>query len=164
MTQLWEKTALFLGTGLGVGFIPFAPGTFGTLWGLPLVWGIHHFTPMAMSLQLACVVVIFLLGVPICQTAATALGLADPGSVVFDEVAAMPIVFLVTPLTWSTAILGFFWFRLFDIWKPWPASRLEQLHGGLGIMLDDAVAGIYAAVAMWLTVKLLGLEAAKSFY
>ncbi len=161
MAQLWEKTALFFGTGLGIGLIPFAPGTFGTLWGLPLVWGLQHF---ALPLQLASVVVIFLLGVPICQSAETALGMADPGAVVYDEIAAMPIVFLVTPLTWSTAILGFFWFRLFDIWKPWPASRLEQLHGGLGIMLDDAVAGIYAALALWVTVKLTGLEAAQSFY
>lgn len=155
LKSFWGKSALLLGTGLGVGRIPFAPGTFGSLWGLPLAWGLQQ---ISVPLQCLLGIVIFLIGIPICRRAAQALGRDDPGSVVFDEIAAFPIIFLVTPVTWTTAVLGFAWFRLFDIWKPWPASRLEKLHGGLGIMIDDSVAGVYAAAALWGTIWLLALE------
>ncbi|QDT48787.1 Phosphatidylglycerophosphatase A [Symmachiella dynata] len=155
MKRFWDNAVLLLGTGLGIGWIPVAPGTFGTLWGLPLVWGIQQF-----PLPIQCLVIIglFIIGIPICGRSAKLMGTDDPGGVVFDEIAAMPIVFLVTPLTWPTAIFGFLWFRVFDILKPPPASRLEKMHGGLGIMADDSMAGIYAAVALWGTAKIWGLE------
>lgn len=77
---------------------------------------------------------------------------------VFDEIAAFPLVFAAVPVNGPTALLGFAWFRLFDIWKPWPASRLDKLHGGLGIMADDAAAGVYAGIALCLTAWSLGWE------
>jgi phosphatidylglycerophosphatase A len=73
---------------------------------------------------------------------------------VYDEIAAIPLVFLSVPLTFSTAILGFLWFRVFDIAKPWPVHRLERIPGGLGIMIDDVAAALYAAIALWISMRL----------
>ena len=103
----------------------------------------------------------FLVGIPLCARAAKRLNKPDPGSIVWDEIAAFPIVFLPLvflkiPLDLVTATAGFVWFRLFDILKPWPISRLDKLHGGLGIMSDDQLAGVYAAIALWGTVSLIG--------
>ena len=155
MKQFWDNTALLLGTGLGVGRIPVAPGTFGTLWGLPLAWGIQQ---LPWPIQILSVVGLYIIGIPICGRSAEIIGRKDPGNVVFDEVAALPIVFLGTPLSWTTAVLGFLWFRAIDILKPPPAARLEMLPGGLGIMTDDAMAGVYGALALWATARLCGLE------
>jgi phosphatidylglycerophosphatase A len=137
---------------LGIGLIPVMPGTFGTLLGLPLAWGLHKFG-WPLPFELAAVTAIFLAGIPLCDRAARLFGKKDPGCVVFDEIAAVPLVFLLERMTFSTAILGFIWFRIFDITKPWPVRRLERLPGGLGIMIDDVVAAIYAALALWLSLK-----------
>lgn len=135
-----------------MGCSPVAPGTVGSLGGLALAWGLHWApTPLDNLLIIAIVLV----GIPICDRAAKLLGKQDPGQVVFDEIAAIPILFVVNPLTWLTAILGFLWFRLFDVWKPWPASALEKLPGGLGIMADDLAAAIYAAIALWVTLRFI---------
>jgi phosphatidylglycerophosphatase A len=150
--SLWDRLALVLATGLGVGLAPVMPGTFGTLLGLPLAWGLSK-SGWPLSIQLAAMIAIFLAGIPICDRAARLFGKKDPGCVVFDEIAAVPFVFLLEGFTFSTAILGFVWFRVFDISKPWPVRRLERLPGGLGIMIDDIVAAIFAAVALWLSMK-----------
>lgn len=131
---------------MGLGLVPWAPGTFGSLLGLPLAWELGH---LSFWVQIVAAVAIFLAGIPICQRGAKVLGLKDPGAVVFDEIAAFPVMFLFVPFHLGTAILGFLLFRLFDITKPWPARRLEMLPGGLGIMADDLIAGIYAGVAVW---------------
>jgi len=89
-----------------------------------------------------------LLGVVAAQRTARRCGLDDPGCVVCDEVAAFAIVFAMTPVTWATAVVGFVWFRVFDIAKPWPIRRLERLPGGWGIMADDLLAGVFAAAAL----------------
>ncbi len=151
--SLWDQTVLILATGLGIGFVPFMPGTFGTLLGLPLAWAVecHGWPP---PVQIAALAAIFLAGIPLCDRAARLFGKKDPGSVVFDEIAALPVVFLLVRMTFSTAILGFVWFRIFDIAKPWPVRRLERFPGGLGIMIDDVAAAIYAAVALWLSLKI----------
>jgi phosphatidylglycerophosphatase A len=128
------------------------PGTFGTLLGLPLAWALNR-SGWPLPIELAAIVGIFLAGIPVCDRAARLFGKKDPGCVVFDEIAAVPLVFLLEGFTFSTAILGFVWFRIFDISKPWPVRRLERLPGGLGIMIDDVAAALYAAVALWLTFK-----------
>jgi phosphatidylglycerophosphatase A len=157
--KLWDWTALVLATGFGVGLIPVMPGTFGSLLGLLLAW-ILGLSGWPIGLRLAAEAVIFLAGIPICGRAARLFGRTDPGSVVYDEIAAMPIVFLSVPWVFTTslavpaAVLGFVWFRVFDIAKPWPIRRLEQAHGGLGIMIDDVAAAIYAACALWLSLKI----------
>ncbi len=150
--SFWDRTALVLATGLGIGMVPVMPGTFGTLWGLPLAWGLNR-AGWPLPIELAAITAIFLAGIPLCDRAARLFGKKDPGCVVFDEIAALPVVFLLVRITFSTAILGFIWFRIFDIAKPWPVRRLERLPGGLGIMIDDVVAAIYAGIALWLTVK-----------
>jgi phosphatidylglycerophosphatase A len=143
----FDRVVLILATGFGLGYSPFAPGTFGSLWGLPLAWGIHQFPEWA---QILAPVLCFAVGVPICTRAARLFGLHDPGAVVFDEIAAFSVVFLGTRLNWQTATLGFVLFRVFDVWKPWPARWLERLPGGWGIMADDFAAALYAAAGLWL--------------
>ena len=157
--NFWDWTALVLGTGLGIGFVPVMPGTFGSLLGLLLAWLIGV-SGWPVGFQIVLEVVLFLAGIPICGRAARLFGRPDPGSVVYDEVVALPLVFLSVPLVFSTsmalpaAILGFIWFRIFDIAKPWPVHRLERLPGGLGIMIDDVAAAIYASVALWCSLAL----------
>ncbi len=150
-----------LGTGFGVGFFPVAPGTIGSLWGLALVWSwnLLNMPPIATA---AMIVGVAMVGIPICTGAVRVLGRHDPGQVVFDEIAAFPIVFIPAlffsvPLTAITLGLGFAWFRLFDITKPWPVKQLENFPDGLGVMADDLAAGVYAAAGLWLTSLLFEL-------
>ena len=143
----WERLIVFVALGCGLGLAPYAPGTFGSLAGPPLAWGIQQLPEWAQWLApFAC----FLVGVPICGIAARRLGLKDPGAVVFDEIAAFSVVFLVVKINLLTGILGFALFRIFDISKPWPAGRLERLPGGWGIMADDFAAAAYAGGILWL--------------
>ena len=150
---LIDRLLVTLGTGLGIGFAPFAPGTFGSLLGPPLVWGVLQIgLPTAAVLGIA--IVFIAMGIPICTAASVALGKHDPGQVVYDEIAAFWIVFLPhivfgKPIGWLATIGGFAFFRVFDIAKPWPVCRLEKLPDGLGIMADDLAAGVFAAACLF---------------
>jgi phosphatidylglycerophosphatase A len=139
----------FVATGFGVGLVRFAPGTFGTLWGLPLAWALAWLPPVA---QAVAVVVLFLASVPVCTAAARHLGGAkDPGAIVLDEIASLPVVFFMLPVAkwnWSLALAGFVLHRVFDITKPPPARQLERLPSGLGIMADDFAAAVYANLTL----------------
>ena len=143
-----DPVVITLATGLGVGFIPFAPGTFGTVLGIPLAWALTSVAPSLAIHAVACVLIL-LVSCPICGRAARLLGRHDPGSVVLDEIAALQLVFLTVPFQLDTALIGFLTFRVFDITKPWPIRRIERLPGGWGIVADDAVAGLFAAAATW---------------
>jgi phosphatidylglycerophosphatase A len=143
-----EKLAIQLATGFGIGMSPVAPGTFGSLLGLPLAWVIGHLP--GFRLELAANIACCLAGVLISDMAIKCLGRGkDPGCVVIDEVVAMPITFFLIPITsiWI-AIAGFVLFRVFDIAKPPPARQLEKLPGGLGVMADDWAAAVYANLAL----------------
>lgn len=153
----WEMLALALATGWGIGFCPVMPGTVASLCGPPLVWSIERLH-LPRGAVVGIFVAIVLLGIPVCSRAARSLGHHDPSEVVYDEIAAFTVVFCLVPVNLVTGVLGFLWFRLWDITKPWPIRRLERLPRGLGIMIDDLVAGIYAAVALWFTVRLIGLS------
>ena len=150
---LIDRLSIMLGTGFGIGFAPVAPGTFGSLLGPPLVWGVLQADlPVAAVLAIAAAFIV--VGIPICTAASAALGKHDPGQVVYDEIAAFWIVFLPhivlgKPIGWLAAIGGFAFFRVFDIAKPWPVCRLENLPDGLGIMADDLAAGVYAATCLF---------------
>ncbi|MBC7815787.1 MAG: phosphatidylglycerophosphatase A [Planctomycetaceae bacterium] len=149
-----DRLAWLYATGCGVGMAPKAPGTFGSLLGPLLVWGWQSLgRPRYESVIVSLMGV--LLGVGASQRTARRSGLSDPGCVVCDEIAAFTIVFSLTPLTWTTVAIGFVWFRVFDIAKPWPISRLERLPGGWGIMADDLLAGVFAAAALHGTLWLL---------
>ena len=140
--------------GCGLGLAPVAPGTFGSLAGLPLAWGMWQLPEWGRLLApLLC----FAVGVPICGFAARRLGLKDPGAVVFDEIAAFSVVFLAVEMNLATGVLGFVLFRVFDILKPWPVRQLERLPGGWGIMADDFAAAAYAGGILWLIARWLPL-------
>jgi len=142
------KFALWLATGLGIGLVSPAPGTIGGLWGLPLAWAVGLLA--TVNAQLLAIGLIGLACVAICTVAARDLGGSkDPQSIVLDEIAALPIVFLGTqpagPTVW---LAGWLLFRLFDITKPPPIGRFEQLPGGWGIMADDWAAAAAACAAL----------------
>lgn len=142
-----ERLLFWLSIGLGLGAVQKAPGTFGSLWGPLLVWGLKSISAEAVFMSVAGIL-IFLVGIPICAAGIRHYQLGDPKHVVFDEIAAFPFVFLFVPLTWGTAIAGFILFRIFDIAKPWPVSRFERLPGALGVMSDDLVAGLIAGLIL----------------
>lgn len=138
---------VWLAIGLGAGSFPFAPGTIGSLWGPVLVWGLAAISIESFWL-LPVLVVLFLVGVPLCEAGAKYFGKHDPGAVVFDEIAAYPLVHLLVPLDWTTCIIGFVLFRIFDILKPWPIKKFEKLPGGWGIMADDTIAALFAMISL----------------
>jgi len=143
--------ALLLSTALGVGYIPFAPGTFGSAAGL-LLWAL---LPPSPGVQAFTIVALFVLGSWSGSVAERHFGRADPGQVVIDEVMGMLITLFMNPVEWHGAFGGFLLFRLFDVIKPYPSNRLELLHGGIGVMADDGMAAVYANLALravlWLT-------------
>ena len=136
--------ALAVATSMGVGYVPFAPGTFGSLAGL-LLWAL---LPAAPVPQLAAIVVLFVVGSWSASVAEGHFGATDPGYVVVDEVMGMLITLWMNPVGWVGATIGFLYFRALDVIKPYPANRLENLHGGVGVMADDAMAAVYANLAL----------------
>ena len=136
-----DRLATAVATGLGSGYAPVAPGTAGSLVGLALFWPVHH---LPLVGQVVATVLVFALGVAASARVARRLGIEDPGLVVADEVVGMWVSLLGLPLTGVTAVAGFVLFRVFDVFKPYPARDLEHLPGGWGIMCDDVMAGIYA--------------------
>jgi phosphatidylglycerophosphatase A len=144
-----RSPSVWLATGLGVGLFAPAPGTFGAAIGSLVAWGISCLPGFAW--QLASVIALNLVGIPICTAAGRALGgKKDNQAIILDEIASMPILFLFVPLTnWKIALAGFALHRLFDITKPPPARQVEALPDGLGVMADDCIAGIYAGLALY---------------
>lgn len=138
--QFGSKAILFLATGCGLGRIPKAPGTFGTLLGLPLAYGIYH---LNLAWAVLVNIVIILLSIWIAHLAEKILARKDPGSVVIDEIAGMAITMTGLEFNWGLVIFGFVLFRILDILKPFPIGWLDRrLSGGLGIVADDVAAGI----------------------
>ena len=140
----------FLAFGFGAGLSPKAPGTVGTLWGVLLAF---LTAGLGWAVELAIAVVLCVVGIWICGESSRRLGVHDHGGIVWDEIAGAYLVFLPLPRTWPWLAAGFVLFRVLDIVKPWPIRELDhRLHGGLGIMLDDVVAGLIAAAALLLLV------------
>lgn len=136
----------FCALGFGSGLIPLMPGTFGSLAAIPLVL---LFAPAGNVIFITATILSCIAGVYFCGKTATDMGVHDHGSIVWDEVAGMLLTFLFVPLSMSTLIAGFVLFRIFDILKPWPIGPVDKtVHGGLGIMLDDILAGIMACVCL----------------
>lgn len=150
-----KKWYQFLALGFGSGLAATAPGTFGTLAAVPLVALLLWLGNMYL---LAFVIAGSILGVYLCGKTAEDIGEHDHKAIVWDEIVGYGITLLWAPLHWQTLVLGFVLFRLFDIVKPWPISVLDkQLHGGLGIMLDDIAAGLAALLALQLLLPYLPL-------
>lgn len=140
------RLAVFLSTVCYVGYAPVAPGTVGSAAGL-VVYVIVAWARSPL-VEVVTIVLLFAAGVWAATTAERYFGGIDPGPVVLDEVVGMLITLAFIPVGWSGAIVGFFLFRVMDVIKPFPAARFERLHGGLGVMADDAMAAVYANLAL----------------
>ena len=141
--QLLRSPTLLLAFGFGSGLSPKAPGTLGTLAAIPLWWLLAQ---LPLAGYLIVVLVSAIIGIYICGAAAKTLGVHDHGGIVWDEFVGLWIAMAALPVTWTSVILGFVLFRLFDILKPWPISWLDKkVSGGFGIMIDDVIAGLAAA-------------------
>ena len=139
-----EKAAVFLATGFYVGNIPFAPGTFGSLIGLPLCYLLAK-----IQLTAAIIAALLLIGLAIwiSNAAEKTLKRKDPGCIVVDEMAGMAVTLIGLPFNVTTVVTGFILFRILDILKPFPIRVLDKrLSGGLGIVADDVVAGIFSNI------------------
>jgi len=144
------RAALAFATCLGLGYAPFAPGTFGSAAGL-LLWAA---LPQSAAAQSAAIVLIFAGGVWSAGVAERHFRGTDPAPVVIDEVMGMLVTLFLIPVGWPGAVAGFVIFRVFDVVKPPPANRLERLHGGMGVMADDFMAAVYANLALRVAVAL----------
>jgi phosphatidylglycerophosphatase A len=141
-----DRLARILALWFGCGRIPFAPGTAGTLGAIPLYWVLRPHGPWAVA---AAAIALTLIGIWAAARVARQTGLQDPQIVVIDEVAGVHVAWIAAPESWKGLILGFVLFRIFDQWKPFPARWVERsLSPGPSIVLDDIVAGIYAAVIL----------------
>lgn len=148
----YNRTVVFCGVGFGSGLLPKAPGTFGSAFAL-------LFIPLWLALgfvnSLLVIILISILGIYICGHTAKVLNVHDDGRIVWDEFAGQSITFLplifIEQMNGLWVLVGFALFRLFDIWKPWPIRVADQkISGGFGIMLDDIIAGIWAALCIYM--------------
>ncbi|RUO39163.1 phosphatidylglycerophosphatase A [Pseudidiomarina aestuarii] len=152
--RLLKNPIHFLALGFGSGLARFAPGTFGTLAALPLLWLLH--TQLSMLNYAAVTLLFAVVGVWICRYTANALGVHDHPAIVWDEVCGILIAMVALPLTWLNVLVAFVLFRFFDIVKPGPIGWCDRnLHGGLGIMVDDILAGVAAGATLHLGYALL---------
>ncbi len=149
-----KRLAVLLATSGGAGYAPIAPGTAGSAVGVVIYLLTYRLSAAA---QIALVVVVSIVGVWAADVAARHFQRDDPGQVVIDEVAGQLLTLLLTGVGWIGAIVGFFIFRVLDVIKPWPARRLEHLHGGLGIMADDLMVALYGNIL----VRVLVIAAAR---
>lgn len=132
--------------GFGSGLAPKAPGTVGTLAAIPF-YLLAAYLPLPAYLML--VLALFVLGVWLCGRCERTLGIEDHSGIVFDEFVGLFITLTAAPVTPTVIVTGFCLFRLFDVFKPWPIAWFDRrLHGGLGIMLDDVIAGMYGALCL----------------
>ncbi|MBU0655506.1 MAG: phosphatidylglycerophosphatase A [Gammaproteobacteria bacterium] len=143
----------FLAFGFGSGLSPKAPGTMGTLAAIPLYLLLANLPLWGYLLALLLISVV---GVWLCGESSRRLGVHDHGGIVWDEFAGFLLTMTAAPQGWEWIVAGFALFRLFDIWKPWPVRIADRkVHGGLGIMLDDWLAGVYAWIVLQLAARFL---------
>lgn len=151
-----------LAFGFGAGLAPFAPGTFGTLVGIPF-WLL--LSPLPAAAFIASVVALFAFGCWVCGESARRLGVHDYGGIVFDEIVGflvtclplLPVFNLPQAPAWLGLGIAFVAFRVFDVLKPWPIGWLDRrIDGGTGIMIDDLLAGLYAAIVLAVLLQLGG--------
>ena len=143
----------FIAFGFGAGFTPVAPGTAGTLVAIPLYLLLAG---LPLPYYAALTAVLFVVGIPLCTSVSRDLGVHDHGGIVWDEIVGYLVTMIAAPPGGLAIVLGFLFFRLFDILKPWPIRAIDRaVGGGLGIMVDDLVAGVFAAVALQLVLPLI---------
>ncbi len=150
----WTNPIHFIAFGFGSGTIPFAPGTFGTLMAIPFYLLIRDFHLVLYS---SVLIIATLIGVWVCNVTEKQLGTHDYKGIVWDEVCGYWLTMLAAPHAWQWVVIGFFLFRLFDIWKPWPICWIDKyVQGGFGVMFDDILAGIYSLIVLQILVLMTG--------
>jgi phosphatidylglycerophosphatase A len=146
--QLLKNPNHLFAFGFGSGLAKKAPGTFGTLAAIPFFLLLQN---LSWPVYLSWLLVTFALGVLWCDRSSKAMGVHDHGGIVWDEFVGFWITMFMAPAGWVWILIGFVLFRFFDILKPWPINWLDKkVHGGFGIMIDDALAGIYALLVLQL--------------
>ncbi len=149
---IWQKPLYFIAFGFGSGAMPFAPGTFGTLMGIPFYLLLR---PLPLYLYIAVVLLIIIISSWICDKVSKEIGVHDHQGMSLDEVVGYLVTMCGAPHGILYIVLGFILFRLFDIWKPWPIRYADDhVHGGFGIILDDVLAGIYASIILQIIARI----------
>lgn len=158
-----QKLLAFIATGFGLGYSPFAPGTMGCLLGLPIVWAINTRWEGNIQAQIVAAMIQILIAIPLCQAAENELKSKDPKPCTADEYLTFSLCMIGLPVTGHAGAvmmaLSFCSNRFFDIAKFWPADGLQRLKGGVGIVIDDVFAALYALAAnhlMWFVLRKLG--------
>ncbi|MFH1673266.1 MAG: phosphatidylglycerophosphatase A [Pseudomonadota bacterium] len=153
MMSLKQKIIVLLATGCYVGYIPFAPGTFGSLIGIPLVWCLSKLAP---SLSVFVILLFIPFSFWIAGEAEKIFNKKDSGCIVIDEIAGMLVTFFLIPWSAQNILIGFVLFRIFDIAKPFPIGLIDRkLKGGPGVVMDDIMAGVYANAVLRLVLLFL---------
>lgn len=148
INTVWRRAVLFCVTGGGAGYVPRLPGTVGTLVAVPLSIALNRLAAEKFLLASAIVVVSVLCAIWSSTRGAALLGQKDPQIIVIDEIVGFLVGNFLAPFRWTILFWSFLLFRFFDITKPFPINRLEQLPGGAGIVLDDVMAGCYTFFAL----------------
>ena len=151
--SLKQRLAFVLATGFGSGLSPFAPGTAGSAVGLLFVWAMSFFDLTGQIVATLAVTAVSMIAADI---VATSMGLKDPGLIVADEIAGMMVTMIAVPITLKSALIGFVLFRVMDVVKPPPARQFEHFKGGVGIVADDLMAGVYANLSLRGVLMLVG--------
>lgn len=146
--SLWTNPIHFVACGFGFGSSRYVPGTVGTLVAIPFYLLLRHLPVLD---YLFITLIAFIVGIKICDITTRSFGVEDHPAIVWDEIVGYWITMFLVPMkmNWIWIAAGFFIFRLFDIWKPWPIRWFDQnVKGGLGIMVDDVMAAIYSWVVL----------------
>lgn len=143
---IWQNPLHFIAFGFGSGALPVAPGTFGTLMAIPFYLAMRS---LPTVIYIILVLIIAVLSAWICQRVSNEIQVRDHQGMCLDEFAGFFVTMIGAPHKFIWLVLGFILFRIFDIWKPWPVDYLDQhIHGGIGMVLDDVCAGLYALIIL----------------
>ncbi len=144
--KVWTDPRYFIGYGLGTGLMPKMPGTWGTLMAIPLYLVLAKFDLLT---YLIIVALIGFYAVKLSDTLSKEVGVHDDPGMNIDEFVGYFVTMIGAPIAWWAPILGFAYFRLFDIWKPWPIRWVDhKVQGGFGMILDDVIAGLFSLIAL----------------
>ena len=155
LRDVFSHPAFFLATGFGIGLIPYAPGTWGSLLGILLYLALHSLGWMLIW-ELLIVLLFFFLALMACNVTIEKFGIADHPELVIDETVAMMLLLITVPTSSIWVIIAFLTFRILDIFKPWPISIIDaKIKSGLGVMLDDLVAALVGGFLIFIVRQLL---------
>ncbi|MDF3054414.1 MAG: phosphatidylglycerophosphatase [Gammaproteobacteria bacterium] len=149
--SVWRNPIHFIAFGFGSGTLPKMPGTWGTIVAIPIYLLMSH---LSLSAYIALTTLLILISFVICHITARDIGVHDHPGIVLDEIVGYLLTMILVPTGWFWVITGFIFFRIFDIWKPFPIRWVDsKIKGGVGIVVDDLLAGVYA----WIVLQLIAL-------